>query len=104
MTPIPHFNTFLCLNKFVFKTLIYKSMETSSCHSNQSSYPIEIRNTNIRSPPHIDAICEIRAASEEKSFENNDDDDGRPTTTDDARTPARPLYYKLTCEPSAQVT
>ena len=25
-------------------------MGSISCHSNQSSYPIEIKNTNIRSP------------------------------------------------------
>ena len=38
----------------------YKSMETICCHSNQSSYPIETKkNTITRSPPHIDAICEI---------------------------------------------
>ena len=28
----------------------YKSMETISCHSNQSSYPIGTKNTIIRSP------------------------------------------------------
>ena len=28
----------------------YKSMETISCQSNQSSYPIGIKNTIIRSP------------------------------------------------------
>ena len=40
----------------------YKSMETISCHSNQSSYSIgttKKKNTLIRSPPHIDVICEI---------------------------------------------
>ena len=28
----------------------YKSMGTISCHSNQSSYPIGIKNTTFRSP------------------------------------------------------
>ena len=37
----------------------YKSMETSSCHSNQSSYPIEIKKHKYSFPPPVDAICEI---------------------------------------------
>ena len=46
-------------------------------------------------------------ASEEMSFENVDD--GRTTTTDgrrrtDGRTTAACIYYKLTYEPSAQVS
>ena len=44
-------------------------------------------------------------ASEEMSFENVDGrtDDGRQTT-DDGRTPDACIYYKLTCEPTAQVS
>ena len=40
--------------------------------------------------------------SEEMSFENVDDDGRR--TTDDGRTTDACLYYKLTIEPSAQVS
>ena len=75
-------------------------METISCHSNYSSYPIGTKNTIIRStpsppPPSIDVTCEIwkESASEEKSFENVD-----------GRTADACLYYKLTYEPSAQVS
>ena len=35
----------------------YKSMGTISCHSNQSFYPIGIKNFSFPLP--IDAICEI---------------------------------------------
>ena len=41
-------------------------------------------------------------ASEEMSFENVDD--GRRTDDDDGRTIDACLYYKLTYEPSAQVS
>ena len=34
----------------IFTFLHYKSMGSISCHSNQSSYPIKIKNTNFRSP------------------------------------------------------
>ena len=41
----------------------YKSVETISCHSNQSLYPIGTKNIIICSPPppapSINAICEI---------------------------------------------
>ena len=37
----------------------YKSMETISCHSNQSSYPIGTKKHNYSFPWPIDAICEI---------------------------------------------
>ena len=69
-------------------------MGSISCHSNQSSYPIEIKTQIVVLPT---CRCYMRnmkrfrlAASEEKSFENVDDDGRRTTTTtDDARTPAR---------------
>ena len=66
----------------------YKSVETISCHSNQSSYPIGTKKHNCSFPPSIDAICGIweKSASEEKSFEN----------VDDGRTTDACLYYKLT--------
>ena len=49
-------------------------METISCHSNQTSYPIGTKKTNYSFPVPIDAICDIRkeTASGEKSFENVD--------------------------------
>ena len=80
-----------------------KSMATTSCHSNQSSYPIGIKN-NIFVPPayrcygnmvRIDFL-----ASEEISFENIEKDDG---LTDGQRTPGY-TNYKLTYELSAQVS
>ena len=37
----------------------YKSMETISFHSNQSSYPIGTKKHNYSFPRPIDAICEI---------------------------------------------
>ena len=37
----------------------YKSMETISCHSNQSSYPTGTKNITFRSPIPIAAICGI---------------------------------------------
>ena len=80
----------------------YKSMGTISCHSNQSSYPIGIKKHNFSFPLPIDAICEYEkkglTASEEMSFENVD---GRRT---DGRTTDTFIYYKLTNEPSAQVS
>ena len=58
-------------------------MGSLSCHSNQSSYPIEIKKHKYSFPPPVDAVCEMMkrfglAASGEKSFENVDDD-GRRT-------------------------
>ena len=43
-------------------------------------------------------------ASEEMLFENVDDDDDDGGTTTDGRTTDACLYYKLTYEPSAQVS
>ena len=37
----------------------YKSMETISCHSNQSFYPIGTKKQYYLSTLHIDAMCEI---------------------------------------------
>ena len=66
---------------------LFPLMETISCHSNQSSYPIGTKKHNCSFTPPINARCEIwkESASEEKSIENVD---GR--TTDAC------LYYKLT--------
>ena len=77
----------------------YKSMRTISCHINQSSYPTGTKiHTIIRSPNlwmlYVKYEKNWPAASEEKSFENVDD--GRTTDTS--------IYYKLTLEPSAQVS
>ena len=52
-----------------------KAMETISCHSNQSSYPIGTKNILIHSP-HLCYMWNMErigfTASEEKSFENVD--------------------------------
>ena len=37
----------------------YKSMETISCHSNRSSYPIGTKKQYYSFPLPIDAMCEI---------------------------------------------
>ena len=85
----------------------YKSMETISCHSNQSSYSIEIKNTTFRSPYLQMLYVKYEkiglTASEEMSFENVDRrrTDGRTT---DGRTTDTFIYYKLTNEPSAQIS
>ena len=81
----------------------YKSMETISCHSNQSSHPTRIKNITFVPPTCRCFVCNMEkiglTASEEMSFENVD---GR--TTDGRRTPDACIYYKLTYEPSAQVS
>ena len=61
----------------------YKSMAIISCHSNQSSYPIETKKKNIfiRSPAYRcykwNMVRIGLMASEEMSFENVDDGDGQ---------------------------
>ena len=55
----------------------YKSMVTISCHSNQSSYPIETKKNFFFSFPRpIDFICEIwlriGSIASEEMFENVD--------------------------------
>ena len=76
----------------------YKSMETISCHSNQSSYPIGMKTIVFVPPTYRCYVWNIARigfmASEEMSFEN----------VDDGRTTDASLYYKLTYEPSAQVS
>ena len=75
----------------------YKSMETISFHSNQSSYPIGTKTQLF--VPHIYRCYMWNmerigfTASEEKSFENVDD--GRK----DGRMTDACLYCKLTYEP-----
>ena len=81
----------------------YKSMETTSCHSNQSSYPIETKKKKKKNSYSlawpIDAICDIRKQSaswlQRRCLKMLPDDDG--WTTDAC------LYHKL-YEPSAQVS
>ena len=72
-------------------------MGTISCHSNQSSYPTGTKNTIIRSPDlymlYVKYEKNWLLCSEEMLFENVD---GRTTDTF--------IYYKLTYEPSAQVS
>ena len=71
----------------------YKSVETISCHSNQSSYPTGIKKHNFSFPLPVDAMCNMErirlTASEEMSFENIDG------WTDAGCLYV--LYYKLTC-------
>ena len=80
----------------------YKSMETISCHSNQSSYLTGIKKTSFRSPTCRCYMYNMERiglrASEEMLFENVD---GRTT---DGRTPGACIYYKLNYEPTAQVS
>ena len=77
-------------------------MGTLSCHSNQSSYPTGIKKHTFSFPLPKDAMCYMERIClmvlEELSFENVD---GRRT---DGRTPDSCIYYKLTYEPSAQVS
>ena len=83
-------------------------MGTISCHSNQSSYPTGIKNITFVPPTYRCYMWNMErirlTASEEMSFENVDGrttDDGR---TDNGRTPDASIYFKLTCEPMAQVS
>ena len=75
-------------------------METISCHSNQSSYPTGIKSITFVPPTCRCYVCNMEriglTASWEMSFENVD---GRRTA--DA---CILVYYKLTYEPSAQVS
>ena len=81
-------------------------MGTLSCYSNQSSYPIGIKKHNFSFPPPIDAICGIWKESalwlQRRCRLKMLTDDGQ--TTDDGRTKDTCIYYKLTYEPSAQVS
>ena len=84
----------------------YKSMGTISCHCNQSSYPIGIKTQLFVPSTYKCYMWNMKktglTASEEMSFENVDRrTDGRQT---DGRTTDTFLYYKLTNEPSAQVS
>ena len=78
-------------------------MGSISCHSNQSPYPIKTKNTIFFPPTCRWCMCSMRTigpAVSEKIFEIVDD--GR---TDGRRTDAGAwVYYKLTYEPSAQVS
>ena len=72
----------------------YKSMETTSCHSNQSSYSIGTKNTIICSLKLYMLYVKYFTASEKKSFENVDG-----WTTDGRRMPAytisSPMSHRL---------
>ena len=74
-------------------------MGTLSCHSNQSSYPTGIKNITFRSLP-IDDICGIWKESASWLQRRC----RLKMLTDDGRTPDACIYYKLTYEPSAQVS
>ena len=78
----------------------YKSMETISCHSNQSSYPTRIKKHNFLFPLPIDAMCVIWKESA-FWFQRRC---RLKMLTDDRRTPDACIYYKLTYEPSAHVS
>ena len=69
-------------------------MATVSCHSNQNSYPIEIKKCHYSLPQPIDAIRIGFMASEKMLFEDAD----RQTMSDAW------LYYKLTYKPLAQAS
>ena len=77
-------------------------MGTLSCHSNQRSYPTGIKTKNFVPPSYrcyMWKMERIGLTASEEMFENVD---GR--TTEDGRTPDACIYYKLTYEPSAQVS
>ena len=77
-------------------------MGTLSCHSNQNSYPTGIKNITVFVPVTYKCyVCNMERISltvSEMSFENVDG------WTTDGRAPDACLYYKLTYEPSAQVS
>ena len=75
-------------------------MATISCHSNQSPYPIGTKKQYHSFPLPIDAICEIWG--ELASWLQRRCHLKMLTT--DGWTPDPCLYYKLTYEPSAQVS
>ena len=80
----------------------YKSMETISFHSNQSSYPIGTK-TQLFVPPSIDALCGIWKESASRLPRSS----LKMLTTDgwtNGQTTDVCLYYKLTYEPAAQVS
>ena len=77
----------------------YKSMGALSCHCNQSSYPTGIKN-NFSFPLPIDAICGIWKESASRLQRRCP----LKMLTDNGRTPDACIYYKLTYEPSAQVS
>ena len=76
-------------------------MPNICCHSNRSSYLTGTKNNIVRSPPPIDAICEIWQESVSWLQRRCR---LKMLTTDDRRTTDACLYYKLSYEPSAQVS
>ena len=74
----------------------YKSMETISCHRNQSFYPIGTKNLFL-SPLPIDAMCKI--LQESASWLQRRCRLKMLTTDDWRRRTDACLYYKLTYEP-----
>ena len=76
----------------------YKSMETISCHSNQSSYPIGTKRNTIIVPPKYRCFT---WNMERIGFRGEVVWKCWPT---DGRTTDACLNYKLTYEPSAQVS
>ena len=85
----------------------YKSMGTISCHSDQRSYPTGIKKHNFSFPLPKDAMCVIwkeSASRFQRRCRLKMLTDGRTTDDDGRRTPDACIYYKLTYEPSAQVS
>ena len=80
----------------------YKSMETISFHSNQSSYPIETKNIIIRFPGLWMLYVKF-GKNWLQGFRGDVVWKCWQTTTDGWTTDAC-LYYKLTNEPSAQLS
>ena len=76
----------------------YKSMGTRSCHSNQSSLWPE-QKSQLFVPPTKDAICEIWKESASRLQRRC-----RLKMLTDGQTTDTFIYYKLTYEPSAQVS
>ena len=77
----------------------YKSMATISCHGNQSSHPIGTKNIFIHSPG-LKMLHVKFGGNRLHGFWA--DVVWKCWRTDDGCLPI--LYYKLTCEPSAQVS
>ena len=79
----------------------YNPMGAIRCHGNQSSDPTWSKTKCNQSPtPMIKLVMIGPLVAEIFEFENvYGRTNGR---TNDARTPDRPVYYKLTFEPSAQ--
>ena len=83
----------------------YNPMGAICCHGNQSSNPTWSKTKCNQSPTpmmlQLNLVTIGPLVAEIFEFENVY---GRTHARTDARTPDRPVYYKLTFEPSAQVS